>query len=96
MLFSLVEFLRVWRSLPVSNTLGRHNLSVDYLHDPNPTFESIVRVYSLNLIYFAIQTEQIFGSFCYDPYINLAVKFERFFELKLLVLTKFHFNSFHS
>jgi len=35
--------------------------------------------------------DEVFGNFSYDPYQNLAVKFERFFELNLFVLDQISF-----
>jgi hypothetical protein len=40
--------------------------------------------------------DEIFGNFYYDHYRSLAVKFKRLIELKLSVLTKFHFILSHS
>ncbi len=39
----------------------------------------------LLLLSMPCKEDEIFGNFCYNPYQNLAVKLERFFEPKLLV-----------
>jgi hypothetical protein len=43
-----------------------------------------------------MQMDEIFSSFHYGPYKSLAVKFKRFFELRLLVKPNFHFISSRS